>query len=155
MKYSKITKGFYPSDEELLKAYKNLPDDLVEISDEDYSHIINNQTGNTTINFDSGIPEIVQVEVSEDFYKQQARKIRDFIRSQIDIFVLPTSTINDELVTEEQKALLIQDSLLLARWPSVSNWPFVGLPELSDLTKSIIQVPIWNYPIVEEVTVEV
>lgn len=87
--------------------------------------------------------------------EMKANNLKEYLRLQIDKFILPTSIIGNELVTEEQKALLIQDSLLLARWPSVSNWPFVDLPELSDLTKSIIQVPIWNCPIVEEVKVEV
>ena len=88
-------------------------------------------------------------------YEQQARKIRDAIRSQIDIYVLPTSTIADELVTEEQKTILVQDSLVLAKWPSVDGWPFVALPELSDLLHSIIQVPVWEYQVATEAKVGV
>lgn len=88
-------------------------------------------------------------------YEQQARKVRDAIRSQIDIYVLPTSTINDGLVTEEQKDILVQDSLTLAKWPSIDGWPFIDLPELSSLTKSIIQIPVWDYPVNTEIKVEV
>ncbi len=36
MKFSNTTYGFYPSDENILKLYPNLPDDLVEVSDKDY-----------------------------------------------------------------------------------------------------------------------
>mgnify|MGYP000635599339 CR=1 FL=1 len=36
MKFSNITYGFYPNDEDLLSLYKDLPEDLVDISDEDY-----------------------------------------------------------------------------------------------------------------------
>lgn len=36
MKFSNITYGFYPSDEDLLSLYSILPDDLVEVSEEDY-----------------------------------------------------------------------------------------------------------------------
>ena len=145
MKYSKKTKGFYPSEPDLLEAYASLPDDLVEISDEDYYKLINNQSGDKTINFDAVIPEVVEVTVTDDFYAQQARKVRDSIRSQIDLFVLPTSTIKDELVTDEQKAILVQDSLVLARWPSTEGWPFIDLPALSELTESIIKLPVWEY----------
>ena len=36
MKFSNTTYGFYPSDEESLSLYSILPDDLVEVSEEDY-----------------------------------------------------------------------------------------------------------------------
>ena len=36
MKFSNTTYGFYPNDEDLLSLYKDLPEDLVDISDEDY-----------------------------------------------------------------------------------------------------------------------
>lgn len=88
-------------------------------------------------------------------YEQRARRLRDSIRDQIDKHVLPTSTIADELVTEEQKAILVQDSLTLAKWPSLEGWPFIELPELSSLTKSIIQIPVWEYPADIEIKVEV
>ena len=94
-------------------------------------------------------------QVPEVDYTQLATALKDKLRSNIDLYVLPTSTIGENLVTEEQKATLVQDSLLLARWPSISNWPFVDLPNLSDLTKSIIQVPAWDYPTNLEVNVEV
>jgi len=73
----------------------------------------------------------------------------------IDVYVLPTSTIADELVTVEQRDVLVQDSLSLAKWPSLEGWPFIELPELSSLTKSIIQVPVWEYPVDIEIKVEV
>ena len=104
---------------------------------------------NGSITSDS-VPKIEDISL-----EMKANNLKEYLRLQIDKFILPTSIIGNELVTEDQKALLIQDSLLLARWPSVSNWPFVDLPNLSDLTKSIIQVPAWDYPTNLEVNVEV
>lgn len=88
-------------------------------------------------------------------YEKQATTLKDKLRASIDLYVLPTSTIGEDLVTEEQKATLVQDSLLLARWPSVEGWPYIDLPVLSDLTKTIIQVPVWEYPINIEINVGV
>ena len=79
-------------------------------------------------------------------YPALARKLRDSLRNSIDKFLLPSSTINDTLVTEEQKQILIQDSLLLAKWPSIESWPYIPLPTLSDLCKSIITIQVWRYP---------
>lgn len=48
MMYSSKTQGFYPSDEEEQVPYDesgNLPDDLTEISDEDYSAWVNPPAG--------------------------------------------------------------------------------------------------------------
>lgn len=87
-------------------------------------------------------------------YEEKARELRDTIRNNIDKFLLPASTIDDILMTDEQKQLLIQDSLLLAKWPSVEGWPYVSLPTLSDLCQSIITIPVWSYPEQTNVTVE-
>jgi len=78
--------------------------------------------------------------------KLTARKIRDLLRKGIDKFLLPASTISDQLVTEEQKTTLIQDSLTLAKWPAQEGWPYIDLPVLSDLCKSLLSIPVWEYP---------
>ena len=87
-------------------------------------------------------------------YEEKARELRNILRNNIDKFLLPASTINDTLVTNEQKQLLIQDSLLLAKWPSLVGWPYISLPMLSDLCKSIITIPVWSYPEQTNVTDE-
>lgn len=79
-------------------------------------------------------------------YESLARTLRNSIRNKIDKYLLPASTINDILVTEEQKQTLIQDSLLLAAWPATESWPYVALPVLSDLCQSLIAIPSWTYP---------
>lgn len=79
-------------------------------------------------------------------YPTLARKLRDSLRNSIDKFLLPSSTISDILVTEEQKNTLIQDSLSLAKWPSTENWPYVALPTLSELCETLITIPEWSYP---------
>ncbi len=79
-------------------------------------------------------------------YKTLARNLRNSIRNKIDKFLLPAATINDVLVTEDQKQILIQDSLLLAAWPVTDGWPYVNLPSLSDLCQSLITIPLWDYP---------
>jgi hypothetical protein len=79
-------------------------------------------------------------------YESLARTLRNSIRNKIDKYLLPTSTINDILVTEEQKQTLMQDSLLLATWPATESWPYVAFPVLSDLCQSLITIPSWTYP---------
>ena len=79
-------------------------------------------------------------------YESLARTLRNSIRNKIDKYLLPASTINDILVTEEQKQTLIQDSLLLAAWPATGSWPYVPLPVLSELCQSLITIPSWTYP---------
>lgn len=78
-------------------------------------------------------------------YESLARTLRNSIRNKIDKYLLPASTINDILVTEEQKQTLIADSLALATWTTTAGWPLVSLPELSPLLHSLITVPIWSY----------
>ena len=79
-------------------------------------------------------------------YESLARTLRNSIRNNIDKYLLPASTINDILVTEEQKQTLIQDSLLLAAWPATGSWPYVPFPVLSELCQSLITIPSWTYP---------
>lgn len=79
-------------------------------------------------------------------YESLARTLRNSIRNKIDKYLLPASTINDILVTEEQKQTLIQDSLLLAAWPTTGSWPYVPFPVLSELCQSLITIPSWTYP---------
>lgn len=79
-------------------------------------------------------------------YEYLARTLRNSIRNKIDKYLLPASTINDILVTEEQKQTLIQDSLLLAAWPATESWPYVPFPVLSELCQSLITTPSWTYP---------
>ena len=79
-------------------------------------------------------------------YESLARTLRNSIRNKIDKYLLPASTINDTLVTEEQKQILIQDSLLLAAWPATESWPYVPFPVLSELCQSLITTPSWTYP---------
>ena len=80
-------------------------------------------------------------------YTVMARNLRNNIRGKIDKFLLPASTIEDVLVTEEQKQILIQDSLLLAQWPASEGWPYIDLPALSDLCQNLLTIPEWEYPL--------
>ena len=79
-------------------------------------------------------------------YEVKARFYRNTLRNQLDYYLKPASTIADELVTEEQKTTLINDSLLLARWPAAVGWPYIQLPELSQLSKTLLNNPVWTYP---------
>lgn len=88
--------------------------------------------------------QINEVIVSVD-YAAKARGLRDSLRDSIDKFLLPSSTIEDVLVTEEQKNTLIQDSLLLAKWPTQEGWPYIPLPILSELCVTLINIPDWAY----------
>ena len=89
--------------------------------------------------------QINEVIVSID-YTAKARSLRDSLRDSIDKFLLPSSTISDVLVTEEQKNTLIQDSLSLAQWPAQEGWPYIQLPTLSDLCTYLVGNPVWSYP---------
>ena len=78
-------------------------------------------------------------------YELEARVFRNSLRDKIDNYLKPASTVNDELVTEEQKNTLINDSLLLARWPSTEGWPYIQLPEISTLANSLLGNPVWSF----------
>lgn len=91
---------------------------------------------------DSAIVDVIK----ELDYKVLGRKLRDSVRECIDKYLLPASTISDQLVTDEQKSTLIQDSLTLAKWPAQEGWPYIDLPVLSDLCKSLLTIPVWEYP---------
>lgn len=79
-------------------------------------------------------------------YEIKARNYRNVLRNKLDNYLKSASTIDDELVTEEQKTTLINDSLLLARWPATVGWPYISLPELSDLANTLLNNPVWTYP---------
>ena len=78
-------------------------------------------------------------------YEIKARNYRNNLRNKIDNYIKPSSTINDELVTEDQKTMFINDSLLLARWPTTIGWPYVPLPELSNITLEVLCNPVWEF----------
>ena len=77
--------------------------------------------------------------------KIKARNYRNNLRNKIDNYLKSSSTIHDELVTEDQKTMFINDSLLLARWPTTIGWPYVPLPELSDITLEVLCNPVWEF----------
>lgn len=77
--------------------------------------------------------------------ERRARNYRNSLRNQLDTYLKPSSTINDELVTDEQKEILIQDSVLLARWPSNEGWPYIPLPILSPLCNELLNNPVWEF----------
>ena len=77
--------------------------------------------------------------------EMRARNYRNSLRNQLDTYIKPSSTINDELVTEEQKYILIQDSVLLAKWPSSEGWPYIPLPILSPLCNKLLNNPVWEF----------
>lgn len=148
MKFSNTTNSFYPSDKTLLEKYRNIPEDLIEIPDEDYLRFLNNEYGDNVQLSNGKLQARCSDTTATTFidYKTRAREIRNLLRIKIDKFLLPSSTINDILVTEEQKQTLIQDSLLLAAWPATESWPYVPFPVLSELCQSLITIPSWTYP---------
>ena len=77
--------------------------------------------------------------------EMRARNYRNSLRNQLDTYLKPSSTINDKLVTEEQKEILVQDSVLLARWPSNKGWPYIPLPILSHLCNKLLNNPVWEF----------
>ena len=142
MFYSQTTGGFYKEG-----VHKNIPEDSFEISQEKYLFLMEEQSKGNIISLDTlGGLTATPPAIKDQDYKVLARGIRNTLRERIDKYLLPASTINDTLVTEEQKQTLIQDSLLLAKWPTTEGWPYIGLPVLSDLCQSLITIPIWSYP---------
>jgi hypothetical protein len=93
--------------------------------------------------YTGGVIEDISIKTD---YNVLGRKLRDYIRESIDVFLQPASTISDKLVTDEQKSILIQDSLALAKWPAQEGWPYIDLPILSDLCKSLLTITDWEYP---------
>ena len=96
---------------------------------------------------DTYINGVIQKDNTEKLtdYKIKARNYRNNLRNKIDNYLKPSSTIHDELVTEDQKTMFINDSLLLARWPTTIGWPYVPLPELSDITLEVLCNPVWEF----------
>lgn len=93
--------------------------------------------------YDNGTFRQDKVEESIN-YEKKARNYRNVLRNKLDNYLKPASTIGDDLVTQEQKDILINDSLLLARWPSTEGWPYVPLPVLSDIALKILNNPVWE-----------
>ena len=96
---------------------------------------------------DSRVNGVVTPKAETINYPVMARSLRDGLRNRIDIYLMPASTIGDVLVTDEQRQTLIADSLALAAWPGSEGWPFIELPELSELFNSLIGVPVWDVKI--------
>lgn len=129
--------GYEPNEDDL----KSRGEFFIE-SEEDY------ELGASVINgiITNPKPVIIEKPSVEIDYTAEARKFRDYLRSNIDKYLMPASTIDDTLVTEEQKDILIQDSLLLATWPKTEKWPYVELPLLSELCNNLLNSPVWEYP---------
>jgi len=86
--------------------------------------------------------EISIKEVVRDL-EAEAIQIRNALRRKIDVFLLPAATYKDELVEQSDKDMLIQDSVLLAKWPKAEGWPNIPLPDLSSYAKSVLTLPEW------------
>lgn len=112
-------------------------DDLVSRGEHSKELDINLSIGDSFVN-NTSIASIKNTE-------RRARVYRNNLRKAIDTYLLPSSTINDELVSEEQKEILIQDSVLLARWPSNEGWPYIPLPTLSPLCNELLDNPVWEF----------
>lgn len=88
------------------------------------------------------IVEAAEIKSSQPKTKEEqeliARSLRNNLRDKIDKYLLPSSTIDDQLVTDSQKQTLIEDSLCLAKWPAQEGWPFINLPAISPLAASIL-----------------
>ncbi len=74
MKFSNTTFGFYPSNEDKLSEYSSLPDDLQEISDEDYLKFLNGDFGTPVQAVDGQLESRV-------VYKSEAEMLADFLRA--------------------------------------------------------------------------
>lgn len=143
MKFSNSTNAFYA--EEFMELYQDVPEDIVDVLEEDYLRFLNGEIG-PVVEF-NGTNLITRViEVTRESLEVSGRSLRNTLRNKLDNYLKPSSTIDDELVTEEQKTILINDSLLLARWPATTNWPYISLPELSELAKTLLNNPAWTYP---------
>lgn len=92
---------------------------------------------------DSLIDGVIVSSVAPVDYEASARNLRNSLRNRIDRYLMPAATINDVPVTEEQKKILVADSVALAEWPATVGWPFVSLPTLSALLNSLVDVPAW------------
>ena len=63
MQFSNTTNSFYPSDKTLLEKYSDIPEDLIEISEEDYLRFLNNEYGNN-VQLSDGKLETRTIEVA-------------------------------------------------------------------------------------------
>ena len=101
MQFSNTTNSFYPSDKTLLEKYSDIPEDLIEISEEDYLRFLNNEYGNNIQLSDGKLQARCSDIDTTTFidYKTRAREIRNLLRDKIDKFLAGLSSITPDFIS--------------------------------------------------------
>ena len=136
--WSNKNRGFFDSE-----IHKNLPEDCIQVPTNKYKELMDDVSKGFIICVDTN-NNVISV-LPEKQLSAPARALRNKLRDNIDLFLRPASTIKDSIVTQEVKDQLIEDSILLARWPSTEGWPFVPLPPLSDTALELLGNPVWEF----------
>jgi len=116
--YSPTTKGFYTDD-----IHDSMPDDVIELADDYYQHLIDDQsTGNVIVMGTNGQP-ITQKPVQPALTVEQARNMRNNILSQSDWTQLPDvpNTINKTAWATYRQS--IRNILVTYPDPTKIVWP--------------------------------
>ncbi|RPE03011.1 tail assembly chaperone [Candidatus Pantoea deserta] len=106
MKYSPTTLGFYPSDAESLQAYidaGNLPDDLVDISDDDYKEWFNPPEGKYGAWVD-GAPVLLNIPEPDYIGQAEAKKAQLLSDATSATYSLNLKLMMGRTLTEDETA---------------------------------------------------
>ncbi|QHM72476.1 tail fiber assembly protein [Mixta intestinalis] len=145
--------AFYP--EALKEAYINagtLPDDLIETTEKIFIEFSGMPpAGKIRGANDKGLPcwdDLPVVEVSISELKTQARKLRDSFILSTDRMLVEDYTINDILLTHEQREQLLKVRAKFKTWPNEDGWPQIDLPFippwiLNEAVNNGYMVAIW------------
>jgi hypothetical protein len=133
--FSPKKNAFYPKSLEsaYIKA-GTLPDDLIDIHEMDFIEFSSvPPVGKTRGVARDGLPCWIDLPVSEvsvEGLKAQARKLRDNFILSTDRMLLEDYTINDTVLSDEQRDELLKVRANFKTWPSQQNWPNIEFPEI-------------------------
>lgn len=151
--FSPEKNAFYPKD--LQSSYiraGTLPDNLIDIDDAVFNEFSGMApSGKMRGTDDNNYPCWVDLPVpavSAEALKAQARKFRDNFIFSTDRMLLEDYTINDMLLSAEQRSELLRVRASFKSWPECDGWPEIELPEIPQwiLTEAVNNgyvIPHW------------
>ena len=121
MQFSNTTLGFYPSEEFLLEKYSNLPEDLEEVTDEDYFSFQRGDVG-PSVQLVNGKLETRDAEVtlSQEQLENKSKTVRDSLINSDLLFDTVFFQVSDDC--DDIKSALQEASLLGLEDSYAQSW---------------------------------
>lgn len=133
--YSPSKNAFYPKS--LQSTYVSAgtwPDDEIAVSDEVFTQYTDTPPiGKIRMAGDNGLPEwgdTPQTQESDEQRKARARSLRDSFILSTDKLLIDDYTINNEVITDEQRTELMEVRASYKSWPQAEGWPNIELPDI-------------------------